>query len=62
MTAKQIVQTAVGLGSASLVVRSGKMLKDTIKKPSTKPLVKGMVDLTIGTALLNPAASLANKL
>ena len=62
MTTKQIAQTAVGLGSLALVARSGKMLKDSMKSPSPKKIVKGMVDLTLGTALLVPSSQIANKL
>ncbi len=62
MTTKQIAQTAVGLASLSLVARSGKLLKDSLKKPSIKKTTKGFIDLTIGTALLNPMSEAVNKL
>jgi len=57
MTTKQIAQTAVGLGSLSLVARAGKM----VTKPKEN-LMKGFVDLTMGLALLKPMSSIANKL
>ena len=62
MTTKQIAQTAVGIGSLSLLARSGKMLKDSMKKPSIKKTTKGFIDLTIGTALLVPISKAVNKL
>jgi len=64
MTAKTITQTAVGLGSLSLVAHSSKMLKDTLKNKQPKPirLVKGFVGLTLGTALLTGTAESINKL
>jgi len=59
---KTIAKTAVGLGALSLAVSSGKMLKESLSKPSPKKLVKGMVDLTLGIGLLVPISKAANKL
>lgn len=58
MTTKAIMQTAVGIGSLALVKRSAKLLK----KPTSKKLTKGYVDLAIGTALLVPISEGVNKL
>lgn len=62
MTTKQILGTAVGLGSTALAVKSAKMAKNQMKHPSSKKLIKGMVDLTVGMVLLIPTAKLVNKL
>lgn len=59
---KKILQTAVGLGALSLAVRSAKMAKDNLKKPSTKNMIKGFTDLAIGTAFLVPISKEVNKL
>jgi hypothetical protein len=59
---KSVTQTAVGLGSLSLVARSGKLLKDSLNKPSLKKTTKGFVDLTLGMALLKPISKLSNNL
>ena len=56
--AKDMAGLAVGMGSLSLVAHSAKM----IKNPKPKKMVKGFMDLTVGTALLVPTASLANSL
>ena len=60
--AKEVGKVTVGLGSLSLAVRSSKMVKEQMKKPKPKKLIKGFVDLTVGTALLVPVSKLTNKL
>jgi len=59
---KSMGKLTVGLGATSLAVRSAKMVKDSLKNPKPKKLVKGMVDLTVGTALLSSMASIVNDL
>jgi len=62
-TAKTIAGTAVGLGSLALVARSSKMLNESMKsKPSSKKMVKGYVDLAVGTAMLVPISQAVNQL
>ena len=63
MTTKQILGTAVGLGSLALAVKSAQLVKDSLKnKPKPSKLMKGFVNLTLGTALLVPTAKLVNEL
>lgn len=64
MDTKNILGTAVGLQSLSLVSQSGKMLKNNLKvkpkaiKKQGKRLVKGSVDLMLGVGLLNATAGM----
>ena len=59
---KNMAGLATGVASMSLVARSSKLLKHSLKKPSVKKTTKGFVDLTIGTAFLGPMSSMVNKL
>jgi hypothetical protein len=60
MKTKGILNDAIGIASLSLVAPAGKMLSDSLKmkpkknvvKRQTKRLIKGSVDLMVGTALL----------
>lgn len=59
---KPILGAAVGLGSVAVLGIAAKTAKDTwdLKphKISAKPLIKGMVGITIGTGLLSAAGSM----
>lgn len=60
---KNIGGTAVGLGSLALVGRSAKMIKESMKpKTSSKKIIKGYADLTVGNVLLEASAKLVGDL
>jgi len=59
---KDMAGTAVGLGSLALVGRSAKMVKDSMKPKGKPKLIKGMVDLTIGTTLIGASSKLVGEL
>ena len=61
---KPILGTAVGLGSLALVKHSAKLLKDNLKSPKIqgKNLVKGAVNLTLGTVLLSSTSKIIGDL
>ena len=64
---KDIAGTAVGLGSLSLVGRSARMVKDSMRpgkhhRNHSRRMMRGMVDLTMGTALLGASAKLVGEL
>lgn len=68
MEIKPILNTAVGIGSLALVAHSAKLLKDNLKvKPikiqnQGKNLVKGAVNLTLGTVLLSSTSKIIGDL
>jgi hypothetical protein len=65
---KPILGTAVGLGSLALVAHSAKLLKDNLKsKPikiqnQGKNLVKGAVNISLGTVLLSSTSKIIGDL
>ena len=56
---KNLLGVTVGLGSASLVVKSAKMLDKSMKsKVTTKDFIKNSTDTMIGASLLKATSSL----
>ena len=66
METKSILKTAVGLGSLALVVHAGKLLKDNLKvKPNQnqgKKLIKGAVNISIGTGILSSTSKIIGEI
>lgn len=66
--AKPILRTAVGVSSVALLGRAVQMVpkkwvsKKKVKpKKQTKKMISGFMDLTVGTAMLRPTASIVES-
>lgn len=63
MDIKPILGSAVGFGATKLAVDSGKMVNDSLKgHVKSNSLVKGTVNLMVGSSLLGATSKMINEL